>query len=138
MRSDAAHMLSVVIPVYNSADTLSDLIARLEPVLRAQALRFEAVLVNDGSRDRSWEVIVGLRHRFEWVRGIDLMRNSGQHNALLCGIRAARGDLIATLDDDLQNPPEEIPKLLAALADDIDVVYGAPEHEVHGLFRDLA
>jgi undecaprenyl-phosphate 4-deoxy-4-formamido-L-arabinose transferase len=95
-------------------------------------------VVNDASRDGSWDVLVELRRRHGWIRPIDLMRNSGQHNALLCGIRAARYDLIVTLDDDLQNPPEEIPKLLDALEDHIDVVYGAPCQEVHGRWRDLA
>ena len=66
------------------------------------------------------------------------MRNYGQHNALLCGIRAAQYDVIVTMDDDLQHPPEEIPKLLAVLAQGFDVVYGTPENEEHGLLRDLA
>ena len=130
--------LSAVIPVFNSAEALPQLVSRLEPVLRASADAFELVLVNDGSRDGSWRVIEDLERRHEWVRGIDLMRNCGQHNALLCGIRAARHDLIVTLDDDLQNPPEEIPALLGALRDDVDVVYGAPKGEVHGLLRNIA
>jgi undecaprenyl-phosphate 4-deoxy-4-formamido-L-arabinose transferase len=67
-----------------------------------------------------------------------MSRNYGQHNALLCGIREARGETIVTLDDDLQHPPEEIPKLLAKLDEGFDVVYGPPEREQHGLLRDLA
>lgn len=130
--------LSVVVPAYQSARTLGELVARLEPVLRAAADRFEVVLVNDGSRDATWTVIAQLRAQHSWVRGIDLIRNYGQHNALLCGIRSAVHDVIVTLDDDLQNPPEEIPKLLAALQPEVDVVYGAPLNEVHGLWRDLA
>src|SRR5215510_15440035 len=66
------------------------------------------------------------------------MRNFGQHNALLCGIRAAKYEITATLDDDLQNPPEEIPKLLMQLSEGFDVVYGRPEHEQHGILRDAA
>jgi glycosyltransferase involved in cell wall biosynthesis len=130
--------LSVVVPVYNSAEILPELVARLSPVLDAAAPAWEVVLVNDGSRDASWSVIDGLARTHPRVRGLDLMRNYGQHNALLCGIRAAAGALIITIDDDLQNPPEEIPKLLAALAPHVDVVYGTPEREQHGLFRDLA
>jgi undecaprenyl-phosphate 4-deoxy-4-formamido-L-arabinose transferase len=130
--------LSVVVPVYNSETSLALLIERLEPVLTAHGGTFEAILVNDGSRDRSWDVICQLTQRYPWVRGISLMRNYGQHNALLCGIRAARNEVIVTLDDDLQNPPEEIPKLLDKLAEGYDVVYGAPEQEQHGLWRDLA
>jgi undecaprenyl-phosphate 4-deoxy-4-formamido-L-arabinose transferase len=130
--------LSAVIPVYNSADILPGLIRRLEPVLRDCAGKFEVVFVNDASLDASWAVLLDLQRRYHWVRTIDLMRNSGQHNALLCGIRAARYDITVTLDDDLQNPPEEIPTLMVALTDGIDVVYGAPRQEVHGLWRNFA
>lgn len=129
---------SVVVPVYNSEATLLELVEELGRVLPALAPAFEAVLVNDGSRDRSWETIAELARRHAWVRGINLMRNFGQHNALLCGIRAARYEVIVTLDDDLQNPPGEIPKLLAKLAEGADVVYGAPEKPQHGLWRNLA
>jgi glycosyltransferase involved in cell wall biosynthesis len=130
--------LSAVIPVYNSEGSLPELFERLEAVLRVVADDFEIICVNDASRDASWSVLTELARRRPWVRSIDLMRNVGQHNALLCGIRAARYDLIVTLDDDLQNPPEEIPKLIAVLGPDVDVVYGAPEREVHGRWRDLA
>lgn len=130
--------VSVVIPVYNSADSLGELVARLEPVLREAADEFEVVFVNDASRDASWRVACDLGRRSPWIRRIDLMRNSGQHNALLCGIRTARYPVIVTLDDDLQNPPEEIPTLLAALTDDVDVVYGAPLAEVHDAWRNVA
>jgi undecaprenyl-phosphate 4-deoxy-4-formamido-L-arabinose transferase len=132
--------ISVVVPVYNSEATLETLVRRLEPVLSgaAGAGMFEAVLVNDASRDRSWQVVEELRTRHSWVHGIDLMRNYGQHNALLCGIRAARFDKVVTLDDDLQNPPEEIPTLLAKLDEGLDVVYGKPAELRHGLWRNLA
>jgi glycosyltransferase involved in cell wall biosynthesis len=130
--------ISVVVPVYNSQDSLAPLLTRLEPVLRAANAPFEVLLVNDGSKDTSWQVITELAARQEWVRGINLMRNYGQHNALLCGIREARFATIVTLDDDLQNPPEEIPQLLAKLGEGFDVVYGKPRQEQHGLWRDLA
>ena len=130
--------VSVVVPVYNSEQTLGPLAERLEPVLRGRGGAFELVLVNDGSRDGSWGVIDGLAAARPWVRGIDLMRNHGQHNALLCGIREARFDTVLTIDDDLQNPPEEIPVLLAKLDEGFDVVYGTPQKEQHGLWRDLA
>lgn len=128
----------MVVPVYNSAEVLPSLVARLAPVLRECAREFELILVNDGSKDAGWPAINEITRQHDWVRGIDLMRNCGQHNALLCGIRAARYELIVTLDDDLQNPPEEIPKILSALVDDVDVVYGSPHNEVHGIFRNLA
>jgi undecaprenyl-phosphate 4-deoxy-4-formamido-L-arabinose transferase len=99
---------------------------------------FELVLVNDGSRDASWKTIEQLSSEYPWIRGIDLMRNYGQHNAVLCGIRAARYDVIATIDDDLQNPPAEILKLLPKLEQGYDVVYGPPLKESHGVLRDLA
>jgi undecaprenyl-phosphate 4-deoxy-4-formamido-L-arabinose transferase len=130
--------ISVVVPVYNSEGTLDDLIARLGPVLKAVGRPYEVVLVNDGSRDNSWAAIERLCQQNPWVHGIDLMRNQGQENALLCGIRAATYDTAATIDDDLQNPPEEIPRLMARLDEGFDVVYGTPEKEQHGVFRDLA
>jgi len=115
---------------------LRDLYAR---VRAAQAENeFELILVDDGSRDRSWPVIEELARQDPRVRGLRLSRNFGQHNALLCGIRAAGHELIATLDDDLQNPPEEINRMIAKLEEGFDVVYGVPEREQHGLFRDLA
>jgi glycosyltransferase involved in cell wall biosynthesis len=130
--------ISVVVPVYNSQATLADLLARLAPVLAAAAPRHEVILVNDGSRDGSWAVIQQLRQQYPFVVGFDMMRNYGQHNALLCGIRAARFDRIVTLDDDLQNPPEEVPRMLAKLDEGFDVVYGKPQAMTHGLWRNLA
>jgi undecaprenyl-phosphate 4-deoxy-4-formamido-L-arabinose transferase len=130
--------ISVVIPVYRSEAILPELVRRLESVLGAIAENFELILVNDCSPDRSWDVISKLAEQYSWIRPINLMRNYGQHNALLCGIRAARYDVIVTMDDDLQHPPEEIPKLLEVLAGGYDVVYGTPEQEQHGLGRDFA
>jgi undecaprenyl-phosphate 4-deoxy-4-formamido-L-arabinose transferase len=130
--------LSVVIPVYNSAATLDALLARLVPVLDQVSAVHEIILVNDGSRDMSWECIVGLAERYSQVRGINLMRNYGQHNALLCGIRAAQHDVVVTMDDDLQHPPEEIDTLIAKLGEGFDVVYGRPARAQHGLWRNLA
>ncbi len=130
--------LSIVIPVYGSELILPDLVRRLENVLSGIAQDYEVVLVNDSSPDGSWEVIGLLTKEYPRIHAIDLMRNYGQHNALLCGIRAARYGIIVTMDDDLQHPPEEIPKLVAALAGRYDVVYGTPEHERHSLARNLA
>jgi glycosyltransferase involved in cell wall biosynthesis len=130
--------LSIVIPVYNSEPILPDLAQRLSQTLPEINPDFEVILVNDGSRDGSWEVIRRLQANYPWITAINLMRNFGQHNALLCGIRAARGDIIVTMDDDLQHPPEEISRLLAKLEEGYDVVYGTPEHEQHNLWRTLA
>ena len=129
--------LSVVVPVYKSAASLPALIERLEPVLAAHARTYEVLLVNDNSPDESWKVIGELAKQNNWVQGVDLMRNYGQHNALLCGIRAARGEIIVTMDDDLQHPPEEIPKLLEKLAEGHDVVYGTPISLSHAAHRNF-
>jgi glycosyltransferase involved in cell wall biosynthesis len=136
--AELAPGISVVVPVYNSAGTLRNLVERLRGAMGPTGRRYEAVLVNDGSADQSWETIEKLCGENPWLRGIDLMRNSGQENALLCGIRAARYDVIATIDDDLQNPPEEIERLAGMLAEGYDVIYGTPEREQHGLWRDVA
>ena len=128
----------MVVPVYNSEAILPALVKRLEPALKSLAKDFEVILVNDGSRDQSWKVVRELSRTFPFVRGINLMRNYGQHNALLCGIRAARFGTLVTMDDDLQHPPEEIHKLLAKLNEGFEVVYGHPEHEQHGFLRNIA
>ena len=130
--------ISVVIPVFNSKNTLVELCDRINTVLPEISKEHEIILVNDGSKDTSGNVINQISKNCESVKGVHLMRNYGQHNALLCGIRIAKYELIVTLDDDLQNPPEEIPKMLEKLNQGYDVVYGAPEKEQHGLFRDLA
>ena len=128
--------VSVVVPVYNGAGTLAALVDRVDATLGRSD--YELLLVNDGSDDASWERIEALAAEHPRVRGIDLMRNYGQHNALLAGIRAADGEIVVTIDDDLQNPPEEIPKLLTELERGNDVVYGTTSHEHYGLWRGLA
>ena len=117
---------SVVIPVYRGEETLEPLMERLAQVLPKVADSYEVVLVNDGSPDNSWEIIGRLAGQRDWVRGIALMRNYGQENATLCGIRAARYDVIVTMDDDLQHNPADLPKLLNKLEEGYDVVYGVP------------
>jgi glycosyltransferase involved in cell wall biosynthesis len=130
--------ISVVTPVYNGEASVGELCRRLAEVLPRISAQHEIILVNDGSPDRSWEKISELSSRSPEVRGLNLMRNYGQHNALLCGIRAAKYDLVVTMDDDLQHPPEEIPRLLARLEEGFDVVYGAPKAERNGLMRAIA
>jgi undecaprenyl-phosphate 4-deoxy-4-formamido-L-arabinose transferase len=129
--------VSVVVPVYNSGETLRVLVDRLRKALSAQCDEFEILLVNDCSKDNSWEVISDLINQGLCV-GIDLMRNYGQHNALLCGIRAAQYEVVVTLDDDLQNPPEEIHRLLQRLEEGADVVYGTPVRLRHSGWRNFA
>jgi undecaprenyl-phosphate 4-deoxy-4-formamido-L-arabinose transferase len=129
---------SIIIPVYYAEKTLSELVLRLQSVLPSLFSQYELLLVNDGSRDGSWEIISALAKRHSWIHGINLMRNYGQHNAILCGIRQVKYDTIITMDDDLQHPPEEIHKLLEKLDEGFDVVYGSPEQEVHSIWRNLA
>jgi glycosyltransferase involved in cell wall biosynthesis len=130
--------ISIVVPVYNSEPILPTLAARVAALFAAREDPYELIFVNDCSRDGSWKVIADLVAGDPHIRGIDLMRNYHQHNALLCGIRAARYDVLVTMDDDLQHPPEEIPRLLAKLGQGYEVVYGAPEALPHGLLRNLA
>ena len=130
--------VSIVIPVFNAEPNLAELHRQLMPAMAALVERFEVILVEDCSRDRSWDVVRQLAQQDERVRGIRLNRNYGQHNALLCGIRAARYDVIVTMDDDLQHPVSEIPLLLAQLAAGHEVVYGTSNEPQHGLWRNLA
>jgi undecaprenyl-phosphate 4-deoxy-4-formamido-L-arabinose transferase len=117
---------TVVVPVYRGEATLDALVERLGKVLPNVARQYEVILVNDGSPDQSWEVITRLCREHSWIRGISLSRNYGQENATLCGILNAKFDVIATMDDDLQHSPEELPRLLNKLEEGYDVVYGVP------------
>ncbi|MBV6416804.1 MAG: Undecaprenyl-phosphate 4-deoxy-4-formamido-L-arabinose transferase [Steroidobacteraceae bacterium] len=128
----------MVVPVYRAEQTLPELHRQLVPALEALVDDFEVIYVEDCGGDHSWALIADFAAADPRVRGIRLNRNFGQHNALLCGIRAAQYDLVVTMDDDLQHPVEEIPKLLAALTEEVDVVYGFPERERHGVLRRLA
>lgn len=130
--------ISIIIPVYNSESSLPFLVQRLAALLNVFSDEYEIIFVNDGSRDKSWDMIVKLAATNKRIRGINLMRNYGQHNALLCGVREAQYEFVVTMDDDLQNPPEEIPSLINKLFEGYDVVYGVPETEQHGIWRDLA
>lgn len=130
--------VTIVVPVYNSSTILPELVVRLNAVLAANYETYELILVNDGSRDESWNVICSLVSQHSWIRGVNFMRNYGQHNAILCGIRLAQFEAIVTMDDDLQHPPEEIPRLTNKLEEGYDVVYGTPLEEQHGLLRDMA
>lgn len=131
--------ISVVVPVYQSVSTLAPLHARVAAVCRELGKSMELIFVHDGGHVESWEAIVQVqRDDPERVRGLRLSRNFGQHNATLCGIDHAQGTLVLTLDDDLQHPPEEIPKLLAALENpEVDVAYGLPLQRQHSLWRRL-
>ena len=107
MSRDDHFSCSVVIPVYNGALTLPELAARLDLVMPQICNSFEVLLVIDGSPDNSWQVVQELSNKYDFIRGIRLMKNYGQHNAILCGIREANGDVIITMDDDFSILPKK-------------------------------
>jgi undecaprenyl-phosphate 4-deoxy-4-formamido-L-arabinose transferase len=131
--------ISVVVPVYRSTATLEELVERLRRVLAPLAASYEIILVDDASPDQSWAVVQRLQRRYpEHVIGVQLTRNFGQHNALMCGFRHARGEVVVTMDDDLQHPPEDIPTLWEKLRTrDLDLVYGRFEVKRHASWRNL-
>jgi undecaprenyl-phosphate 4-deoxy-4-formamido-L-arabinose transferase len=135
--TQAKPSVTVVVPVYNSQESLPELCSQLAEAMPQVAVAFEVILVDDGSRDDSWRVIQSLARAHGWLRGMALTRNYGQHNALLCGIRAARYDVIVTMDDDLQHPPAEIRHLLARMDEGYDVVYGSPQRREHEAWRNI-
>jgi len=130
---------SVVVPVYNSAASLEELMRRLDAVFRGLGRSYEVVLVDDGSQDASWAVIGRLRAAGAPLRAFQFARNHGQHYALKCGLDHCAGRYAITIDDDLQHPPEEIPKLARAIEEDdaVDVVTGHYERKEHPALRNL-
>ena len=129
---------SVVVPVYNSEPSLEELYARLAATFASMAKTFEIIFVDDGSRDGSLEVLRRLRESAPGlVRVVSLYRNQGQHVALMCGFRYCRGDVIVTIDDDLQQYPEDIPAMMEVLDQGYDAVFGAYRHKAHGLLQNL-
>jgi glycosyltransferase involved in cell wall biosynthesis len=131
--------ISVVIPVYGSQDTLRPLTERLVAVLDETGRSYELIFVNDDSPDQAWQELTALQAAHpDRITAIQLTRNFGQHNAIMCGLHAARGRYVVTMDDDLQHPPEEIPKLLAEIErTELDVVYGRYDRKKHRPWRNL-
>jgi dolichol-phosphate mannosyltransferase len=117
-------MLSVVIPVYNESESLEELHRQLTEVAAAENYELDLIFVDDGSRDGSWDLIRCLAHRDCHVRGVRFRRNFGKAGALSAGFALARGDMVMTLDADLQDDPHEIPRFLAKIGKDLDVVSG--------------
>ena len=117
--------ISVVIPLYNEAESLPELYAWIERVMKANNFSYEVIFVNDGSTDNSWEVIEGLKKRSPFVKGVKFRRNYGKSPGLHCGFERAEGDVIITMDADLQDSPDEIPELYRMIMEeDYDVVSG--------------
>lgn len=126
---------SIVIPVFNSEKVVDKTIDKTVAFCRKQGIEFELLLINDGSSDKSWDVLKTKASEYQEVRAINLLQNYGQHVANLCGFENASGDYIITMDDDLQNPPEEIPKLIEKAAEGYDLVLGQFKQKKHSLFR---
>ena len=131
-------MISVVIPVYNEEESLPRLIDRLRPVMEGLKRPYEVVFVDDGSRDRSLELLKKTVDEWSQVKVVELTRNYGQHAAVFSGFSVSEGAIVVTMDADLQNPPEEIPKLLRAMEEgDYDVVGTVRRDRRDSLFRTL-
>jgi len=134
-REDKSIKYSVVIPVYNSGNIVGETIERTTACLQQYGLDYELILVNDGSKDCSWDVICEKAQANPAIVGINLIRNYGQHTALLCGFHHTTGDYVVTLDDDLQNPPEEIIHLINKAHEGHDLVLGRFHQKRHALYR---
>lgn len=129
--------LSIVIPVYGSATILPNLVRRLGEVL-VPALGedgFEVILVHDAGPDDAWSVIRAQAQNHSWLRGVDLRRNAGQHNAIMAGLGFARGRYIVTMDDDLQHDPADVPRILQALREGADLCYVQFEGRKHAMWK---
>ena len=131
--------VSIVIPCYATGARIDGLVSEIETSMAQMPNNsFEIIFVVDGSPDNTWEYVLKASYKNEFVHGINLMRNFGQHAALLAGIRKATGDSIITMDDDFQHDPNDIPKLIAALKGDYDLIYGVSAVEEHSLLRNAA
>jgi len=133
-------LVSVVIPVYQSDDSLLRIATLLYEVEKLEEWRLEMIFVDDGSpNEETWKTLQILKEKYPLqVRIIRMARNCGQHSATLCGMQFASGEVVVTMDDDLQNPPEEVPKLVQAILDGHDVAVGAYGEKHHSAARNLA
>lgn len=131
--------VSVVVPVYQSANSLPDLFGRLGAVFDKLTCGLELICVDDNSKDDSWGTLKRLKEESEFsVKLLRLRKNAGQHNAITAGLSQVTGDVVVTMDDDLQNPPEEIPKLLQAIYEDHDIAIGAYIAKQHHSARNFS
>ncbi|MDG1205056.1 MAG: glycosyltransferase family 2 protein [Pseudomonadales bacterium] len=126
---------SVVIPVFNSEGIVRNTVQRTVEFFEANNLLFEIIVVNDGSTDNSWSILNDLAKKDPRVKAINLLKNYGQHSANLCGFRYSSGDFLITIDDDLQNPPEEIIHLINKSKEGHDLVIGQFYEKRHALYR---
>ncbi len=130
-------MYSVVVPVYRSEKTLIELITRLKKVFNGITQNYEIIMIEDSGGDGSWEIMKKLHIEDSRIKIIQLMNNFGQHNTIMCGLHYAQGEYVITMDDDLQNPPEEIPKLISKIGEGYDIVYGEYISKQHNTFRNF-
>jgi len=130
---------SIVVPVYNSEDTLEELFERIKKLFDGLTISFDVVFVEDGGQDSSWKVLLSLKEKYpEIITAVKLNKNYGQHNATICGFGFTKGKQVITMDDDLQNPPEEIVKLIDRMNEsDADVVYGIYDKKKHSAVRNM-
>lgn len=128
-------LYSILIPVYNSEDIVKDTVAQIAAEMTKNNLQFEIILVNDGSPDNSWEKLVELNQTYPQVRAINLLKNYGQHSAVMCAMANAKGDYMITMDDDLQNPPTELIKLIEKINEGYDLVFAKFHQKKHSTFR---
>ena len=129
--------VSIVVPVYNSEDCLRELVGRIESALDPAGLSHEIILVNDGSRDKSWDVIRELARENASVRGICFRRNFGQDNALMAGLRLVKGQYAVIMDDDLQHDPDYIPAMYEEVSKGYDVVYASYDQKRQAVWKNL-
>jgi undecaprenyl-phosphate 4-deoxy-4-formamido-L-arabinose transferase len=130
--------LSIVIPVYNEESNLVPLMERLYPVVEGTGRPFEIIFTNDGSRDRSLEILQRMVQQYPGVKVVEFNGNFGQHMAILAAFEMSLGQIVITLDADLQNPPEEIPRMVAEIEKGFDVVGTIRQMRQDSLFRKLA
>jgi glycosyltransferase involved in cell wall biosynthesis len=128
---------SVIIPVYRSEQIIEKTIQRIVEVSEKEGFNLELVLVNDGSPDNSWSIIENAAKKDARLKAINLLKNYGQHTAVYCGIKESKGDFIITMDDDLQNPPEELHHLISKINEGYDLVFAEFNQKMHAGFRKL-
>ncbi len=136
VRDAKTYKYSVIIPVYRSEAIIQQTLDRTVQFFEGMGWDYEIIAVNDGSPDNSWQKLREVAEKKPHIHAINLLRNYGQHTAVFCGLQQSTGDWVVTIDDDLQNPPEEIPKLVyAALANEYDIVYGRFAKKQHAGYR---
>ncbi|NOH04656.1 MAG: glycosyltransferase family 2 protein [Chloroflexi bacterium] len=126
---------TIVIPVYNSSSIIGKVVEHTVKFFEQHSWNYEIILINDGSRDQSWSVISEQASRYPYITAINLMRNYGQHTAVYCGFKYSSGDYVITIDDDFQNPPEEIIHLIEKMQTGHDVVFGRFKQKKHSIIR---